>query len=106
MNTNAVLARIMLFVSASCIWVYNEKPLVCYKKYLGPDWKPDYDITRVGSIISNHQAFLDPVLLAIFVMPCHVAKGEVQDVPFFGKLCKIVNCMFLDRSNKTSKELI
>jgi 1-acyl-sn-glycerol-3-phosphate acyltransferase len=77
MKTNYFLAHVMLFVSASCIWVYDEKPEVCYKKYLGQGWKPDYDITRVGSIISNHQAFLDPVLLAIFVMPCHVAKGEV-----------------------------
>jgi hypothetical protein len=28
-----------------------------YSEYLGPDWKPYYE--NAGSIVSNHQSFLD-----------------------------------------------
>ena len=33
---NYIMAKILLVTSASCIWVYQEKPFFCYKKYLGP----------------------------------------------------------------------
>ena len=36
-------ARFTIWTSSGCVWVFNERPKVCYKKYLGPDWKADYD---------------------------------------------------------------
>jgi 1-acyl-sn-glycerol-3-phosphate acyltransferase len=59
---------------------------------------------RTGSIISNHSAFLDPVVLAMFTLPCHVTKSELAVIPVVGKICKINQCMFLDRTNKDSKK--
>lgn len=84
---NYILARILLFTSASCLWVNHLKPKFCYKKYLGPDWKPDYDLSRTGSLICNHSAFLDAVMFGMCVIPSHITKGEVQDVPGVGRLC-------------------
>jgi hypothetical protein len=46
-------------VAWTCSGVYldEERPKICYKKYLGPDWKPSYD--NPGSIISNHSSWVD-----------------------------------------------
>ena len=33
-------------------WVETTYPKVCYKKYLGPDWKPEYD--GAGCRVGNH----------------------------------------------------
>jgi 1-acyl-sn-glycerol-3-phosphate acyltransferase len=42
---------------ASIIWITTERPKVCYKKYLGPDWKPSYE--NPGSIVGNHSSWAD-----------------------------------------------
>jgi len=49
-------ARIVI-LSMSGVYIEEIRPQVNYKKYLGEDWKPDYD--RPGSIVSNHQCWLD-----------------------------------------------
>ena len=30
-----------------------------YKKYLGDDWVPDYDGSKVACVVGNHTSFLD-----------------------------------------------
>ena len=36
-------SRYAIWTASGCLWIYNERPKVCYKKYLGPDWVADYD---------------------------------------------------------------
>lgn len=48
--------RIELIMS-SCLYVDENKPKVCYKKYLGQDWTADYE--KCGSIVSNHSSWID-----------------------------------------------
>ena len=50
------IASTVLF-SLSVVWTFKSRPNVCYKKYLGPDWKPSYE--KAGAKISNHSSFLD-----------------------------------------------
>ena len=50
---------VVLFGSSSIFWIFEKKPEVCYKKYLGPDWTPDYDIKNCSTLLMNHQAFID-----------------------------------------------
>ena len=38
-------------------WTFYSRPKVCYKKWLGPDWKPTYE--NPGCKISNHSSFID-----------------------------------------------
>lgn len=55
-------SRMLMFMASSIIWIYEEKPKVCYKKYLGPDWVADYDWKHCGSTVTNHSSFLDSML--------------------------------------------
>jgi len=36
-------SRYIMWTASGCSWVFNERPKVCYKKYLGEDWVADYD---------------------------------------------------------------
>ena len=37
-----LMARVII-AAMGCFWITYERPEVCYKKYLGEDWEPDYD---------------------------------------------------------------
>ena len=50
---------IVLFCGSSNLWMNWSKPKCCYKKYLGPDWEPDYNRKNVSCIISNHTSSMD-----------------------------------------------
>ena len=54
--TTTATGRILCWC-ASIIWITTERPKVCYKKYLGPDWKPSYE--NPGSIVANHTSWAD-----------------------------------------------
>ena len=51
------VAGFLLLQCFSIMWTFKSRPKVCYKKYLGPDWKPDYGLS--GCLIGNHQSFTD-----------------------------------------------
>ena len=55
-------SRLLMWNSSGIIWIYEEKPKVCYKKYLGPDWVADYDWKHCGSTVTNHSSFLDSMM--------------------------------------------
>ena len=52
-------ATVVLFCACSNIWTYTKYSPICYKKYLGPDWEPDFNWRNAGAIIANHTSFLD-----------------------------------------------
>ena len=51
-----------IWTASSCVWIFNERPKVCYKKYLGPDWVADYDWQHCSTVVCNHSAFLDSLV--------------------------------------------
>lgn len=61
----ATFCRVTIWGAGGALWVNYSRPKVCYKKYLGPDWKADYDGHRVGTVICNHSAFLDSMVHGI-----------------------------------------
>ena len=96
----------MLFAGASVVWMRCERPEVCWKHLLGPDWKPDYDTKRTATVINNHSSFLDAVVNTCLQLPSHIAKKETRDIPFMGPISAACGCMFLDRDSKESKGTI
>lgn len=82
----------------SCVWIDEQKIPYNYSKYLGPDWKLTYD--KPGTIISNHQCWLDIMIHMYRQPPCHVSKASVKKVPFIGHIADAVGCLFLERENK------
>lgn len=97
-------SRIVILNSVSCIWISYERPKVDYSKYLGPDWKPDYDWTTVSSVVSTHCCFLDSILHGMCQLPSIIAKGEVRNVPGVGPIARVAQCFFLDRTSKDDKK--
>lgn len=76
----------------------DEKVLLVYQKYFGPDYKLDYD-GKFCCYISNHTA-LNDILLAMNYFSCgFVAKDEVEKVPILGSICTSLQTLFVDRKD-------
>ena len=85
--------------------IHVERPEnVCYKEYLGPDWKADYDGMRCGTVISNHGAFLDTMVHSDGQLPSFVAKEGVKKIPGIGLIAKVSQSIFLDRESLVDKD--
>lgn len=73
---------------------------MCYKEYLGPDWKADYDGMRCGTVISNHGAFLDALVHSDGQLPAFVAKEAAKKIPGLADITtKIGHTVWLDRTS-------
>jgi 1-acyl-sn-glycerol-3-phosphate acyltransferase len=83
-----IFARIVLFAVSSTLWISRSRKNVCYKKYLGPDWEPDFD-GRAGTTVSNHQSFVDIFIHAMYQIPAFVMKKKSLKFPFLKQLALI-----------------
>ena len=90
----------MLFLNG--IFYKTSRPDVCYKKFLGPNWTPDYDGFRTGTLVGNHSSLYDASIHTLTQMPCFVSKAEVLDVPFIGSIGVACGSMFIRRDSKNS----
>ena len=59
-----ILSRSIVWAFTGAFFIDVQRPKVCYKKYLGPDWKADYDGKRCGTVISNHGSIIDSLMHA------------------------------------------
>lgn len=92
----SITARVTILMM-SCLWVDTKQIKADYSKWLGPDWKMTFE--RPGSIISNHQCWVDIMVHMYRQPPCHVSKASVRKVPFIGHLADACGCLFLEREN-------
>ena len=92
----------LVILTMSGLKITENRPKVDYKKYLGEDWKASYD--NPGSIVSNHQAWLDIMMHMNRQPPSHVAKASIKKVPFIGYIADYCGCLFIDRGSKDQKK--
>jgi len=59
---NAIFGRMMCWFVANTFYVMTQYHKVCYKKYLGPDWKEEWG--GASTKMSNHTSFLDPWIIS------------------------------------------
>ena len=60
-----IVSRAIVWGTTGALFIQRERPEgVDFKKYLGPDWKPDYDGKHCGTVVSNHGAFIDSLVHA------------------------------------------
>lgn len=60
-----IVSRAIVWGTTGAFYIQRERPEgICFKKYLGPEWKPDYDGAHCGTVISNHGAFIDSLVHA------------------------------------------
>jgi hypothetical protein len=56
-----ILTGYMFSFTCSIIWISTSRPKICYKKYLGDDWKPSY--SNYGTTIGNHSSWADTCIM-------------------------------------------
>lgn len=93
----------VLFGSTGAPWVSVSRPEICFKEYCGPDWKADYDISNVGTIICNHTSFLDMLVYCCFQLPHFCAKIESLNTFGIGMIISECGSLFIDRNSKDSR---
>jgi 1-acyl-sn-glycerol-3-phosphate acyltransferase len=79
---------------------YDEK--VDYSKYLGPDWKREFDGAFV--FVGNHVGFLDVMAVVYWMYPTLIARSTVRSNYFFKQIGDAANCLYVQRVGKGSKE--
>lgn len=98
------IIRIVVFTSGSyCFENVKERTDVDYKKYLGPDWKPSFDKRKAPTLVGNHTSWLDISFNLYLHLPSFVARASTKKVAFVGKYADFLNCIYVDRTNKESK---
>jgi hypothetical protein len=59
--------RVLCFLASVVSLTVKKRKEVCYKKYLGPDWTPqwgDDENVNYGSVVTNHTSWADdPVMM-------------------------------------------
>lgn len=88
----------------TCMRFYHDTPTVDYSKWLGPDWKPEYD--GASMIISNHTGWTEIFSAFFFIrpMPGFVAKQGVYGIPSVGLIAAAVGSHFMERTSKESRD--
>lgn len=67
-----------------------------YKKWLGPDWKPEW--TGASTIVSNHVCWMEIVLALAYFKASFVGKESIRDMPGIGKIGVAIDCLFISRA--------
>jgi 1-acyl-sn-glycerol-3-phosphate acyltransferase len=85
------------------MWINWKRPNVDYSKYLGPDWKPDYDSS--STFVCNHSSWADILTLVLGWNLGFVAKIETKKYPLIGQIAEITGAFFMNRTaSKEEKE--
>ena len=87
--------------SASIIWTNYERPLIDYREYLGPDWKPSYD--NASSKVANHQAWTDTPVIMQWNCGAFIAKDAVRRMPFVGTVATLCGSLYINRSSNEDR---
>ena len=96
-----VVASTVAF-SLSIVWTVKSRPEVCYKKYLGPDWKPTYE--NPGAKVGNHSSVADICIHMKYQSGSFICKSSVMKIPFVGTVAKACGSLFFDRSSKDERK--
>ena len=72
----------------------NERK-ICYKKYLGPDWKPAY--SGAPTLIANHRSWVDVTIGVGHFCACFVAALRVRSIPGVWRVTDLLQCIYVNR---------
>ena len=88
-------------VAVGCFFINTKNEYVNYEEYLGAGWdKNGVDYDKCGSVVANHQSWLDILVHMYRQLPSHVAKAATTKIPFVGIVATASGCLFFDRGDK------
>lgn len=95
--------RLQLLISG-VVWLeYEEVKDADYKKWLGPDWKPQWEGS--GTLVFNHVSWMDILAALCTFYPSFVSKKSVQTFPFVGTIATAIDSVFLDRAGTKEEKI-
>ena len=97
------ICRGILLVSG-VVWIKTEyMEDADYKKWLGPDWKPEW--TGSGTLVANHiNGFLDVLLAMCIFYPAFAAKKSMKNFPFVGTILHANDPILVDRQGTKEEQ--
>ena len=75
---------------------------MCYKEYLGPDWKAEWE--GAPTLVQNHTSIADGMIAVCVLFPSFVARINMQEVWGIGTLMTIMKSVFVQRVGDNAKE--
>ena len=100
---NKISGYVILF-GLSCIHTSFSRPTICYKKYLGPDWKPSYEGT--SSYVANHTSYTDVFVIMMLTPAAFIAKAGTRDVPLVGAGASAMGSLYIDRASREGRDTL
>lgn len=115
----------LAYLAIYTIWIVGSIMLVSYIKGYNPDYSMrrrrvwarhllkaiGIELTIEGTppthpclILSNHRAYLDPILILHDVLAYPVSKAEVENWPVLGYGAKVTGILYLKRESMTSRK--
>ena len=94
-----IWGRVFMFGVVAAWWISHKRPKVCYKKYLGPNWKADYD-GPCSTLVANHSAFQDSFVHLMFQQPSYVMKASAAKIPFIKQISTLGQCLPVGNDRK------
>lgn len=76
-------------------------PKEIYEKWLGENY--DMKKTNFAFIISNHISSFEAWYLIYKYSSCFIAKKTIETLIFFGRIAKMRDCLFVDRTDNTKR---
>ncbi|MBN8555315.1 MAG: 1-acyl-sn-glycerol-3-phosphate acyltransferase [Deltaproteobacteria bacterium] len=65
-------------------------------------YENEFQNPKSAFIVSNHVSYVDAIILSA-VNPCvFVTSHEMREDLFFGSICKLAGCLFVERRNKSN----
>jgi 1-acyl-sn-glycerol-3-phosphate acyltransferase len=59
-----------------------------------------------GLLVSNHLNYIDILVYGAILPCCFVAKAEIRRWPFFGRMARAGGTLFVNRSSRSSAEMV
>ena len=99
--------RLVLF-SMGCIIPhkikYEKKTEEVYKKYLGPDYKINYD-KKFSTLVTNHVSWVESFYYCYLYACGYISKLSAKKIIFVRKMAIYSKTIFCDRQNPQSRAL-
>uniref|UniRef100_A0A7S3CKT5 Phospholipid/glycerol acyltransferase domain-containing protein n=1 Tax=Strombidium rassoulzadegani TaxID=1082188 RepID=A0A7S3CKT5_9SPIT len=74
-----------------------------YRKWLGPDWKPQWE--KTGTLVLNHVSFMDILFSLVYFFPSFVSKDSVKNYPMVGNIAIAIDSLFLNRAGTKEEKI-
>ncbi|HSH00956.1 MAG TPA: lysophospholipid acyltransferase family protein [Anaerolineae bacterium] len=75
-------------------WLFNVEIVGANKEKIG---------AHQGLLFANHVTYFDIFVLSTFIPLRYLAKEEVLNIPFVGRVGRIIGCVFVKREDKSSR---